>query len=195
MSFEIERKFLINDDSWKDRVKSRQLIKQAYVSFPTPTHPEVRVEHILDLPNKKLFNINQFNLDGLDEHFYLTIKSQGDFKRREIQTMVDKSVADEMFDFASESSLVIEKIRHYVKIDEHLFEIDVYQNHLSGLSIVEIELDSESSTFPQESFLGKEVTFNKSYKNSSLAIATPVELGKVLKMGQNNNKPRKGLVF
>lgn len=180
MSFEIERKFLVDGDSWKTMVKSRQLIRQAYVSLPTQNHPEVRVEHITDLPNENFFNIKQFDLDGLNDFYYLTIKTKGDLKRREIQTMIDKSVADEMFDLAAENSRVIEKIRHYIKLDGHLFELDVYQNDLSPLKVVEIELSNEDSSFPTTSFLGQEITYDSSYKNSSLAsIATPMHQSKL----------------
>ena len=48
-------------------------------------------------------------------------------------------------------------------------EIDEFSGDNQGLIIAEIELESEDSVFEKPSFLGKEITFDYRYSNSSLA--------------------------
>ena len=49
------------------------------------------------------------------------------------------------------------------------WEIDVFEGALAGLIIAEIELPSENTDFPHPNWLGREVTDDRRYYNSSLA--------------------------
>ena len=51
-------------------------------------------------------------------------------------------------------------------------ELDVYQGSLAGLVVVEIEFETaeESQRFSPPAWFGKEVTEDRYYKNSNLAL-------------------------
>jgi adenylate cyclase len=63
----------------------------------------------------------------------------------------------------------IEKVRHRVPIEGHVFEIDEFLGAHAGLVLIEVELSSEDEAFPRPAWLGREVTGDGRYSNSWLA--------------------------
>ncbi|MEO0166524.1 MAG: adenylate cyclase, partial [candidate division WOR-3 bacterium] len=66
----------------------------------------------------------------------------------------------------------IEKIRYKIKSDNKIIYLDIYKGKLKGLKIAEVEFKSvkEAKKFKPPEWFGKEVTYDKRYKNKNLAI-------------------------
>ena len=64
---------------------------------------------------------------------------------------------------------VIDKTRYLVDFGGHTFEVDEFYGDNEGLVVAEIELETPDEYFEKPSFLGKEVTGEGRYYNSSLS--------------------------
>jgi adenylate cyclase len=147
MAVEIERKFLLKNDSWRDTVVESVYFKQGYLIGSEKASVRVRIEG-------ELANIN--------------IKSATvGITRKEFEYSIPLADADEILNALCEKNF-IEKIRHYVYIDEHKWEIDEFKAENMGLVVAEIELKDEHEKFIQPAWLGKEVSTEKKYYNSLL---------------------------
>lgn len=141
-NIEIERKFLVKDDSWKKDVKKSYNIEQGYPSFG----PRVRIR---------------------DDEAFLTIKTKkSDITNYEWEYEIPVSDAREMMDLAD---IKLTKTRHLVDVDSHTWELDVFHGSNDGLIICEIELSSEDETFTKPDWLGEEVSGDKRYSNKQIA--------------------------
>ena len=63
----------------------------------------------------------------------------------------------------------IEKIRHYVDVQGHTFEVDEFLGDNAGLVVAELELDDADASYPRPDWLGVEVTDQPRYYNLALA--------------------------
>ena len=63
----------------------------------------------------------------------------------------------------------IEKTRHYVKVEEHIWEIDEFHGENKGLIVAEIELEHQKIIFEKPDWIGTEVTNDIRYYNNNLA--------------------------
>jgi adenylate cyclase len=70
-------------------------------------------------------------------------------------------------DFCSE---VITKVRNYVEVGGHTWEIDEFFGDNEGLITAEIELDDPDEDFEVPEWAGEEVTEQKKYSNFQLAL-------------------------
>lgn len=142
---EIERKFLLEQSIDLSKFESKK-IEQFYISF----NPEVRIRKI-------------------SNDCFLTIKSDGDLEREEIELTIAKEEYKKLKTLASTSS--IKKTRYYISNGDFIYELDVYHNGLEGLFTVEVEFSSkkESKKFIAPNWFGKEITDVKKYKNKNLA--------------------------
>jgi adenylate cyclase len=155
MATEIERKFLVLDDSWKERVEGLPLhLQQGYLSFGGKGVEEVRV---------------RLQREGdLEPTATIDTKSKGGLVRTENTVAIEAATAEHLLGLCLEN--MIDKIRYRVPAASgHTIEVDVYQNDLAGLVVAEIELGSADEPFDRASFLGEEVTEDGAYKNASLA--------------------------
>jgi adenylate cyclase len=101
----------------------------------------------------------------------LTIKSKTKgISRSEFEYDIPSSEATQLLQLCE--GPLIEKIRHLVIIGEHTWEIDEFSGDNQGLIIAEIELSSEDESFEKPAWLGKEVSDDARYYNSSL-VAHP----------------------
>jgi adenylate cyclase len=62
----------------------------------------------------------------------------------------------------------VDKIRHYVSHEGHLWEVDEFLGDNSGLIVAEVELQSEDEPFLRPAWLGMEVTEQPRYYNLAL---------------------------
>lgn len=65
---------------------------------------------------------------------------------------------------------VIQKTRHHVVEQQQLFEVDVFEGTHTGLVIAEIELKNAKDKIQLPAWIGKEVTGDKRFYNSYLAV-------------------------
>jgi len=146
MGLEIERKFLIKSDDWKPLVINSFSIKQGYLNLAPKRTVRVRIQ---------------------EKNAFITIKGKTKgITRVEFEYTIPFQEAKQLI-LLSEGSL-IEKIRHKVKYEGNVWEIDVFSGTNEGLIIAEIELQSETQSIEIPSWLGKEVSNDSRYYNANL---------------------------
>ena len=146
---EIERKFLVKTDGYKNMAESEIRMVQGFLN----THPE-RTVRIRIAGSTALLTIKgESNLSGTT--------------RFEWETELPLQEAKNLMNLCEPS--IIEKIRYTVSFEDHIFEIDEFLGENKGLVIAEIELQHEDELFSRPSWLGKEVTGQIPYYNSQLA--------------------------
>lgn len=147
MPVEIERKFLVEGNSWRPLVRAAIDLRQAYLMDGERLTIRVRAS-----PHKA----------------WLTIKSAvPGMKRDEFEYPIPTGDAEALFSLAQ--SPLVEKRRHLVKADGATWEIDEFQGENEGLIVAEIELDHEDQSFARPGWIGREVTNEKRYYNASLS--------------------------
>lgn len=148
MAKEIERKFIVVNDSYKAMAICSHFIRQGYLSVDKDATIRVRIK---------------------DSSAYLTIKGLSvGAVRDEWEYPIPLADAKEMLNALSKGR-IIEKTRYIVKHEDRIWEIDEFKGRHAGLVVAEIELKAEDEKFPLPGFIGKEVTGDVSYYNSSLA--------------------------
>ncbi|MBO4304955.1 MAG: CYTH domain-containing protein [Lentisphaeria bacterium] len=152
MAKEIERRFLLKDDSWKKETTSFHCFRQAYIPVvPGEKHIVVRIR-------------------VTDEKAFLTLKgscASGSFAKSEFEYPIPQEDACAMLEEFCGNC--VEKTRFIVEKPPFRWEIDEFQGENAPLCIAEIELPSEETAFPRPAWLGREVTTDHRYSNSSLA--------------------------
>lgn len=146
---EIERKFLVNSDRYKDEAYKKTRIIQGFLN----THPERTVRVRLK-----------------DNQGILTVKgetSKNGVTRFEWEREISKADAEMLLKLCEKGT--IDKMRYELKAGSHIFEVDEFFGDNKGLVIAEIELKSENETFIRPGWLGKEVTGQIKYYNSLLS--------------------------
>lgn len=148
MPQEIERKFLVLDDSFKDMAYACSHITQGYLTHGKGRSVRVRIR---------------------DNKAYLTIKGSsihGGLSRYEWEKEISVADAQDLMKLTEPGR--IDKHRYLVKSGEHVFEVDVFHGENEGLVMAEVELKSEDESFIKPPFIGKEVTGDRRYYNSFL---------------------------
>ena len=149
MGIEIERKFLVADESWRGDITNAAEIRQAYLELNDRFSVRIRI------------------VDRAEA--YITIKSAPrDRQRDEFEYPIPASDAAQMLEWHIGS--IIEKTRYLVPIGDLTWEIDVFAGDNEGLVIAEVELQHEDQTVPLPTWVGAEVTNEKRYYNSALAL-------------------------
>ena len=148
MAIEIEHKFLLASDNWREFVSHSVVYKQGYLSSQATSSIRVRISN---------------------QQAWLNIKSATiGTQRSEYEYEIPLSDAHEILDNLCLKP-VIEKTRHFVKYENHLWEIDEFEGENAGLIVAEIELNSVDETFAKPEWLGAEVTQDMRYYNNNLA--------------------------
>ena len=148
MAQEIERKFLVLDDSFKHEAFSKSHIQQGYICSERGRTVRVRIR---------------------DERAYLTIKGpsmNGGLSRYEFEREIPLDDGRQMMQLCE--SGIIDKTRWLVKSGNHIFEVDEFHGENAGLVVAEVELHHEDEPFEKPHFIGKEVTGDRRYYNSQL---------------------------
>lgn len=148
MALEIERKFLVTDDSYKAMAFHSDRIAQGYLCREGGNSARVRVR---------------------GDKGYITIKGpsmDGGLSRFEWEKEIPESEAWELIKLCHGG--IIDKTRYLVKCGRHTFEVDEFHGDNEGLTVAEVELESTGEAFERPAFLGKEVTGDRRYYNSSL---------------------------
>jgi len=155
MGVEIERKFLLANDGWRG-LGQPTLMRQGYLCADPERTVRVRIE---------------------GERAVITIKSKATgASRGEWEYAIPVPDAAELLDGLCEQPLV-EKIRHRIPHAGHVWEVDEFLGLNAGLVVAEIELGAEDEAFARPDWIGREVTGEKRYYNSSL-IRHPYSLWK-----------------
>ncbi len=147
---EIERKFLVSSEAWREDADAGRRLQQAYLAVSDRAVVRIRV-------------------DG-GEHGRLTIKTAvAGLSRDEYEYPIP--VADAEALVALRHGSVVEKTRFAVRYAGRAWEVDVYAGDNAGLVVAEIELESESAHVDLPPWLGPEVTGEPRYYASRLALS------------------------
>ena len=132
MGQEIERKFLVKDDSYKLEAYAHSHIVQGYICSARGRTVRVRIR---------------------DNKGYLTIKGASNdsgTSRYEWEKEISLQEAEELMKLCEPG--VIDKIRYLVKSGEHIFEVDEFYGENAGLVVAEVELTGENESFVHPPF-------------------------------------------
>ena len=148
MAIEIERKFLVRDDSWRQDSQRSARIEQGYFCRTPLMRARIRI----------------FGDKG-----YITLKSEpGTLRRYEFEYEIPKSEAIEIITrFSIEP--IIAKTRHEVPYEGAVWHVDVFEGANTGLVVAEVELEHEAQKIVMPPWAGEEVTGDRRYGNSHLA--------------------------
>ena len=152
MGQEIERKFLVKDDSFKARAYSSSRIRQGYICSARGRTVRVRIR---------------------SDKGYLTIKGPSDesgMSRFEWEKEIALDEAQELMKLCEPG--MIDKTRFLVRHDGHTWEVDEFYGENEGLTLAEVELKDENEQVDIPDFIGEEVTGQVKYYNSFL-MRTP----------------------
>ncbi len=147
---EIEQKFLVKNDSYKKQAVAFRRMAQAYLSTDPRLTVRVRI---------------------CDDIAWLTIKGMTKgCVRDEWEYAIPISDALQMMDNSPYPH--IEKTRWIVPFGDFTWEVDEYHLQHAGLVVAEVEKPCADCVPPLPDFIGREVTDDPRYFNSSLACAT-----------------------
>ena len=149
MSLEIERKFLVLNQSFKEDAFKKSYIKQGFLNSSKERTVRVRI---------------------IDENAFITVKGKSNKAgtiRFEWEKEIPVKEAQDLMLLTEKT--IIEKHRFYIKSNQHIFEVDAFLGENFGLIVAEVELSSENENFTKPSWIDKEVTGEVKYYNSSLS--------------------------
>lgn len=148
MALEIERKFLIRNNSWRELAKGSARILQGYFARTPLLRARIRIYR---------------------DKGFITLKSEpGVLVRHEYEYEIPKADAEEMIrQFSIEP--IITKTRYDVPYGGIVWAVDVFEGSNSGLVLAEAELKSADQALDVPPWAGREVTNDRRYGNSNLA--------------------------
>jgi adenylate cyclase len=150
MATEIERKFLVANDAWRERIGAPPVrYRQGYLALSSAAVVRVRLSD--------------------DARAWIGVKERKVGARRgEYEYPIPPADAAELLRLAV--GALIEKRRYLVPHDGRNWEVDAFGGANAGLVIAEIELTRENEAFARPAWLGLEVTADERYYNAALAL-------------------------
>ena len=146
-TLEIERRFLLRDDSWREHASAPQVLQPGYISVEKECTIRVRVAgHRACLPLKGYIS---------------------DVSRHEFEYEIPLADAQTML--ATVCPFKIEKHRYMVEYEGFVFEIDEFFGDNAPLIVAELELPSEDTAYAKPDWLGEEITSDGRFTNAYLS--------------------------
>ncbi|WP_114184043.1 CYTH domain-containing protein [Microvirga aerophila] len=147
MGLEIERKFLVADDRWRNAVTYSERMLDGLIARFGESKVRVRIA---------------------GETASLTVKGpRKGLGRAEFEYEVPLSEATDMLATLCDGPLV-EKTRYLVPHGDVTWQIDVHEGLLEGLILAEVELEHEDQVFARPEWIGPEVTGDPQYKKANI---------------------------
>lgn len=148
MGHEIERKFRVAGQAWRDAAVRSTDLRQGYLH--RDDHDEVRVRI-------------------RDDAATLTVKRGGPrLDRQEVEVELALDAAERLLAEAVVGS-VIEKRRHEIPVGDLVVEVDEFAGAHAGLVLAEIELPDTTTEPPSLPWLGDEVTGDERFYSAHLS--------------------------
>ncbi len=151
MPIEIERKFLLVNDSWREKADSGVLMRQGYLSGSSFNEQKSSV---------------RVRVAGTQANLNIKSATLG-ITRQEYEYPIPLTDANTLLDSLTDGPL-IEKTRYHVQHGVHTWEIDIFAGDNQGLQVAEIELSAEDEAFELPTWLGEEVSDDARYYNVCL---------------------------
>jgi len=154
MALEIERKFLVTSDAWRTAAHEIVSMAQGYLNDLAAMDTgamkaSVRVRIAGDAA---FLNLKSRELGHTRQEFDYPIPVD------DARALLALSVGG-----------LVDKRRHYVRHEGHLWEVDEFLGDNAGLVVAEIELGRADEAFAKPAWLGAEVTDEPRYYNLALA--------------------------
>ncbi len=146
MGTEIEKKFLLTDQSWQGLAVGKNYC-QGYLNSEKGRTVRVRI-----VGDQGILTIKGQNINGVRPEFEYTIPIHD---------------AREMLDLLCHKPL-IEKIRYCIPFSGFIWEVDEFKGENEGLLMAEIELEHVGQEFEKPPWIGREVTGDTRYYNANL---------------------------
>ena len=154
MGIEIERKFTVAGPGWRTSAERVQAMAQGYLNGLDAVESGAQKASV------------RVRIEG--QAAFLNLKSrQLGHTRQEFDYPIPVEDARQLLELCVGGR--IEKRRHYVRHQGHLWEVDEFLGDNAGLVVAEIELDSADEAFARPNWLGVEVTDQPRYYNLALA--------------------------
>lgn len=149
MALEIERKFLVAGQGWRQAAHASQHFAQGYLNDRGRASVRVRIE---------------------GEQANLNIKAaQIGTSRAEYEYSIPLVEARQILDGLTLTTPV-EKTRYWVRHGDYIWEIDEFLGANAPLIVAEIELPTAEASFVKPEWLGMEITDDARYYNHALAF-------------------------
>ena len=147
MALEIERRFLIKNNDWKEFITKKIFIEQGYLT-----------KSLDDWIIRIRFTGEEFRI-ALKKHIknFTSFEYEYSIPRKDGETIM------------SNLSNTVKKERFFLEVENKSWIIDCFQENNYPLEIAEIELSKEEEDLSLPSFISKEITGLKHYSNFSLA--------------------------
>lgn len=153
MGQEIERKFLVASEEWREAVESSARLQQGYLSSSAKATVRVRIYD--------------------DREAVLTLKGKTEgISRAEFEYPIPLDDARQLMDMAKPH--IVEKRRYHVPFAAHLWEVDVFEGQHAGLILAEVEMQSADEHVDLPAWVGLEVSEDDRYANASLSRSSGV---------------------
>jgi adenylate cyclase len=148
MAKEIERKFLVTSEGWRESATAVQVMRQGYLSYEPERTVRIRANDVTG---------------------YLTIKGMTKgITRDEFEYEIPLTDALALLELSKHPT--IEKKRFFIPHGAHIWEVDVFEGVNKGLVVAEIELKQEEEAFEKPHWIGSEVSGERKYSNSALSL-------------------------
>lgn len=148
MQLEIERKYLVDGDGWRDHVIRSRQIRQGYIATKNDTTVRAR----------EYKTHGELALKGATEGV-TRVEYEYNIAKEDAANIIDSFCRD----------WIVKKRRYRVKPGDWLWEVDVFDGDNEGLILAEIELDDEDESFEAPSWIGREVSSDSRFRNAELA--------------------------
>ncbi len=151
---EIEHKYLVTSEAFRDEATTVYHIEQGYLSV----RPTVRVRI-------------------RDDEGFLTIKGPSDptgLMRQEYEYAIPIEEARALMKLCGTRTVI--KDRYLVPVGDHVWEVDIFAGRHAGRMLAEIEVDSPEETYDLPEWIGREVTGEREYYNASMALSPDPEI-------------------
>lgn len=143
---EIERTFLVDDDSFRAMASFTFHILQGYLNRDPERTVRIRIRN---------------------DSAFLTVKGKTiGCERDEFEYEIPLEEGLQMLKMCT--GRILDKTRYIVPYKGHVWEVDEYHGDLQGLVVTEVELKSAKEVVSLPPFAGKEVTGDPRYYNSQL---------------------------
>jgi len=154
MGIEIERKFLVNGDGWRAAAHEVIAMAQGYIN------DQASMQHGTQKASVRV------RIQGAEAYLNLKSRELG-HTRQEFDYPIPVDDARALLALCVGG--LVDKRRHLVRHDGHLWEVDEFLGDNAGLVVAELELDAADEVFARPAWLGEEVTDDARYYNLALA--------------------------
>ena len=154
MGIEIERKFLVTSNAWRSAADKVVPMAQGYLNDLAMVEGGAQKASV------------RVRIEGEDAYLNLKSRERG-HTRQEFNYAIPVDEARSLLALCVGG--LIDKRRHYVNHEGHLWEVDEFLGDNAGLVVAEVELESADQPFDKPDWAGMEVTDELRYYNLALA--------------------------